>query len=451
MGVGSIVFIVLLILAGAIFGRNLGRIIANIKLGRKLSRNDRPAERWKLMAKVALGQSKMVVRPVAGLLHIFVYVGFVIINIEILEIIIDGIFGTHRVFSPYLGIDLYHFVINVFEVLAFLVLAGCVVFLIRRNVLKLNRFHKPEMKSWPTIDANLILVFEILLMGAFLTMNAADSVLMYNSTVVDLPAGLEHYTNPASKDGFLISQYLTGFLPVDVYQLAFIERFCWWFHIIGIFIFLNYIPFSKHFHILMAFPNVWYANLNAKGRFTNIESVTNEVKLMLDPSADPYATPPADAGVVEKFGAKDVTDLTWKNLMDAYTCTECGRCTSECPANQTGKLLSPRKIMMDTRDRLEEVAAGKRKNGADFEDGKSLLRDYITEEELWACTTCNACVEACPVNIDPLNIIVDLRRFLIMEESKSPESITAMFNNVENNGAPWAFSQADRANWINEN
>jgi len=451
MGVGSIVFIVLLLAAGVLFGRNLGRIISNIRLGRKLKRNDRPAERWMLMAKVALGQSKMVVKPVAGLLHIFVYVGFVIINIEILEIIIDGILGTHRVFSPYLGTNLYYFVINVFEVLAFLVLAGCVVFLIRRNVLKLSRFHKPEMKSWPTIDANLILVFEILLMGAFLTMNAADSLLMYASTIKDLPPGLEHYTNPASKDGFLVSQYLTGFLPNDLHQLAFIERFCWWFHIIGIFIFLNYIPFSKHFHILMAFPNVWYANLQPKGRFTNIEAVTNEVKLMLDPSADPYAAPAADTGVVEKFGAKDVTDLTWKNLMDAYTCTECGRCTAECPANQTGKLLSPRKIMMDTRDRLEEVAAGKRKNGADFEDGKSLLRDYITEEELWACTTCNACVEACPVNIDPLNIIVDLRRFLIMEESKSPESITAMFNNVENNGAPWAFSQADRANWINEN
>jgi heterodisulfide reductase subunit C len=451
MGISSIVFIVLLLLAGAVFGRNLGRIISNIRLGRKLKRNDKPAERWMLMAKVAMGQSKMAARPVAGLMHLFVYVGFVIINIEILEIIIDGILGTHRVFSPYLGIDLYHFVINVFEVLALLVIVGCVVFLIRRNVLRLKRFHKREMTSWPTIDANVILVFEILLMGAFLTMNAADSVLMYFSTITDLPPGLEHYTNPASKDGFLVSQYLTGFLPDDPHQLAFIERFCWWFHIVGIFIFLNYIPYSKHFHILMAFPNVWYSNLKPKGRFTNIEAVTNEVKLMLDPSADPYAAPTADAGEVEKFGAKDVTDLTWKNLMDAYTCTECGRCTAECPANQTGKLLSPRKIMMDTRDRLEEIAAGKRKNGTDFEDGKSLLRDYITEEELWACTTCNACVEACPVNIDPLNIIVDLRRFLIMEESKSPESITAMFNNVENNGAPWAFSQADRANWINEN
>jgi heterodisulfide reductase subunit C len=451
MGISNIIFIILLIAAGAIFGRNLLRIVSNIRLGRKLQRNDRPAERWMLMARVALGQSKMVVRPVAGVLHIFVYLGFVIINIEILEIVIDGIFGTHRVFSPYLGTDFYHFVINVFEVLAFLVLAGCVIFLIRRNVLKINRFHKPEMKSWPTIDANLILVFEVLLMGAFLTMNAADSLLMYFSTINDLPPGLEHYTNPASKDGFLVSQYLTGFLPNDLHQLAFIERVCWWFHIVGIFVFLNYIPFSKHFHILMAFPNVWYSNLNAKGQFNNIAAVTNEVKLMLDPSADPYAAPLADAPPPDKFGAKDVTDLTWKSLMDAYTCTECGRCTSECPANQTGKLLSPRKIMMDTRDRLEEVAEGKRKNGADFEDGKSLLRDYITEEELWACTTCNACVEACPVNIDPLTIIVDLRRFLIMEESKSPESITSMFNNVENNGAPWAFAQADRANWINEN
>jgi heterodisulfide reductase subunit C len=451
MGIGNIIFILLLIAAGVIFGRNFMRIISNIRLGKKLKRNDQPAERWKLMAKVALGQSKMVVRPIAGILHIFVYIGFVIINIEILEIIIDGIFGTHRVFSPILGDAFYYFIINVFEVLALLVLIGCVIFLIRRNVLKLNRFHKAEMKSWPTIDANLILVFEILLMGAFLTMNAADSALMQYSASASLPEGLAHYTNTASQDGFIISNWITIFLPADLHSLALIERVCWWFHIIGIFIFLNYIPYSKHFHILMAFPNVWYSNLNSKGRFTNLESVTNEVKLMLDPSADPYAAPAEDAPIPEKFGAKDVVDLTWKSLLDAYTCTECGRCTSECPANQTGKLLSPRKIMMDTRDRLEEVGEGKRKNGADFEDGKSLLRDYISEEELWACTTCNACVDACPVNIDPLSIIVDLRRYLIMEESKSPESITAMFNNIENNGAPWAFSQADRANWINEN
>jgi len=451
MGISNIIFIILLIAAGALFGRNLMRIVSNIRLGRKLNRNDRPAERWMLMAKVALGQSKMVVRPIAGILHIFVYLGFVIINIELLEIVTDGIFGTHRAFSSVLGANLYNFIINFFEVLALLVLAGCVIFLVRRNVLKLSRFHKPEMKSWPLLDANIILVFEIVLMTAFLTMNAADSVLMQFSAVVSLPEGLEHYTNAAAKDGFIVSQWITGLLPDNPYHLAMIERASWWFHIVGIFIFLNYIPFSKHFHILMAFPNVWYANLKPKGQFNNIEAVTNEVKLMLDPAADPYAAPPADAGVPEKFGAKDVTDLTWKSLMDAYTCTECGRCTSECPANQTGKLLSPRKIMMDTRDRLEEVAAAKRKNGADFEDGKSLLRDYITEEELWACTTCNACVEACPVNIDPLTIIVDLRRFLIMEESKSPESITSMFNNVENNGAPWAFAQADRANWINEN
>jgi len=451
MGIANIVFIVLLLLAGALFSKNVWRIVRNIRLGRALKRNDQPAKRWKLMAKVALGQSKMVVRPVAGLMHLFVYVGFVIINVEILEIVLDGIFGTHRLFAPILGNTLYYFLINSFEILALLVIVGCVVFLIRRNIMKLSRFHKSEMTSWPKTDANLILIFEILLMGAFLTMNAADSVLMQYADLGGLPDDLMHYASLAGHDGFVVSQWITGLLPDAANQLVTIERFAWWFHIVGIFAFANYLPYSKHFHILLAFPNVWYSNLNNKGQFNNIEAVTNEVSMMLDPSADPYAAPAEDAPPPERFGAKDVTDLSWKSLMDAYTCTECGRCTDECPANITGKLLSPRKIMMDTRDRLEEVGDQIAKNGKDFDDGKSLLRDYITEEELWACTTCNACVEACPVNIDPLTIIVDLRRFLIMEESKSPESITAMFNNTENNGAPWAFSQADRAKWIEEN
>jgi len=451
MGIANIVFIVLLLLAGALFSKNVWRIVRNIRLGRALKRNDQPAKRWKLMAKVALGQSKMVVRPVAGLMHLFVYVGFVIINVEILEIVLDGIFGTHRMFAPILGNTLYYFLINSFEILALLVIVGCVVFLIRRNIMKLSRFHKSEMTSWPKTDANLILIFEILLMGAFLTMNAADSVLMQYADLGGLPDDLMHYASLAGHDGFVVSQWITGLLPDAAHQLVTIERFAWWFHIVGIFAFANYLPYSKHFHILLAFPNVWYSNHNNKGQFNNIEAVTKEVSMMLDPSADPYAAPAEDAPPPERFGAKDVRDLSWKSLMDAYTCTECGRCTDECPANITGKLLSPRKIMMDTRDRLEEVGDQIAKNGKDFDDGKSLLRDYITEEELWACTTCNACVQACPVNIDPLKIIVDLRQYLIMEESKSPESITAMFNNTENNGAPWAFSQADRAKWIEEN
>lgn len=451
MGIANIVFIILLLLALGLFGKNVLRIVRNIRLGKELKRNDQPGKRWMLMTRVALGQSKMVVRPVAGLMHLFVYVGFVIINIEILEIVLDGIFGTHRLFAPLVGDGLYHFLINSFEVLALLVIIGCVVFLIRRNLLKLSRFHKREMKKWPTTDANLILIFEILLMGAFLTMNAADSVLMQAANEGNLPSDLGHYAVLAGHDGFIISQWLTGLLPSGFGELAAIERAAWWIHIVGIFGFANYLPYSKHFHIILAFPNVWYSNLKEKGHFSNNEAVTNEVKLMMDPEADPYAAPAEDAPPPERFGAKDVTDLSWKSLMDAYSCTECGRCTDECPANITGKLLSPRKIMMDTRDRLEVVGENVAKHGKDHDDGKSLLYDHITEEELWACTTCNACVQACPVNIDPLTIIVDLRRFLIMEESKSPESITAMFNNVENNGAPWAFAQADRAKWTEEN
>lgn len=451
MATGSIIFIVLLLAAGLLFGMNVNKIVRNIRLGKDLDRTDKKGERWKTMARVALGQSKMTVRPVAAIMHLFVYLGFLIINIEVLEIVLDGILGTHRLFTSVLGYDLYHLFINTFEVFALLVLVGCVVFLVRRNVLHISRFRKPEMKKWPSADANIILVVEILLMGAFLLMNAADSVLMEFAHLITLPEDLAHYEVLPGHNGFLISQWITGPLPNDPYQLAAIERGAWWFHIIGIFAFLNYLPYSKHFHILLAFPNTWYSNLEKKGRFTNNPAVTREVKLMMDPEADPFAAPAPDAPAPDRFGAKDVTDLTWKSLMDAYTCTECGRCTDECPANQTGKLLSPRKIMMDTRDRLVEVGKNIDKHGKDYDDGKSLLRDYISEEELWACTTCNACVQACPVNIDPLTIIVDLRRFLIMEESKSPESITAMFNNVENNGAPWAFSQADRAKWIEEN
>ncbi len=435
MGLQNILFIIVFIAATALFTINAKKIIRNIHLGRKLDRTDRKAERWKLMARVALGQSKMVVKPVAGSLHILVYVGFVIINLEVLEIILDGILGTHRLFAPFLG-SFYDFLIASFEFLALGVLVAVVIFYIRRNIIYIKRFRQNELNGWPRSDANLILLIEVLLMSAFLTMNAADQVLQNR--------GVEHYIQAGS---FPVSSVITGlFSSWSDGSLIVYERFTWWFHILGILAFLNYLPYSKHFHIILAFPNVWYSNLDNKGRFSNMAAVTNEVNLMMDPSAVPIEI---DGPV--KFGAKDIQDLTWKNLLDAYTCTECGRCTSECPANQTGKLLSPRAIMMKTRDRMEEVGKNIDVNKGEFkEDGKSLLHDFISPEELWACTTCNACVEACPVNIDPLSIIVDLRRQLVMEESAPPASLSAMFTNVENNGAPWQFSPADRLNWKDE-
>lgn len=394
-----------------------------------------------MMARVALGQSKMVSRPLAGIMHVFIYVGFVIINIEVLEIIIDGIFGTHRLFSFAGGV--YDLLIGSFEILAFLVLLACVVFLLRRNVAHIKRFHSREMTTWPKSDANIILLVEILLMFAFLSMNATDLLLQER--------GADHYV---SAGAFPVSSLIAPlFEGATTENLILIERGAWWFHIVGILLFLNYLPISKHFHIILSFPNVFYSRLTPEGKFSNMDRVTEEVKLMMDPNADPYAAPAPESngsGEIEKFGAKDVRDLHWKNLMDAYSCTECGRCTSVCPANLTGKLLSPRKIMMDTRDRLEEVGKIIDKHGPEYDDGKSLLRDYISEEELWACTTCNACVDACPVNINPLEIIVDLRRYLVMEESKSPTELNSMFNNVENNGAPWAFPQADRLKWAEE-
>jgi heterodisulfide reductase subunit C len=410
-------------------------VIRNIRLGREINRSDRKAERWKTMIKVALGQSKIVARPVAGILHIFVYAGFVIINIEVLEILIDGISGTHRIFS-FAG-TAYNFLIGSFEILALLVWVSCVIFLIRRNVIRLRRLNMPELKNWPRSDANIILITEILLMTAFITMNAADSVLQSR--------GFGHYI---SAGAFPVSTFFVNvFSSMSSDALVMIERTCWWFHIIGILAFLNYIPYSKHFHILLAFPNTWYSNLEKKGKFNEMENVSREVQLMLDPNAQ---VAPVVEGDPQRFGAKDIYDLTWKQLMDAYSCTECGRCTSECPANQTGKLLSPRKIMMDTRDRLEEVGRGIDKNGKEFKDERSLL-NYISEEEIWACTSCNACVQACPVNIDPLSIILDIRRYLVMEESKVPGGLATMFTKIENNGAPWQFSPADRLNWKNDN
>lgn len=439
MNISIIVFVILVIAAVGLFTKNVKTIFRNIKLGKDLDRNDKKGERLSLMARVALGQSKMQARPVVGILHFIVYVGFIIINIEVLEIVLDGILGTHRLFSP-LG-NIYSILISIFEVLALLVLIACVIFLIRRNVIRIKRFLSPEMGGWPKTDANLILIAEILLMTAFLLMNVVDVQLQ--------SLGSEHYPLVGS---FVISGMFEGmFVNLPEATLIVLERGLWWFHIIGIFAFLNYLPYSKHFHILLAFPNVFYSKLTPIGQLSNMAAVKKEVELMFDPNVDPYAAPPEPVGEPERFGAKDVKDLSWKQLMDAYTCTECGRCTDVCPANMTGKELSPRKILMDTRDRLEEVGKGIDKNGAAYDDGKSLLRDYIKEEELLACTSCNACTEACPVNNDPFSVIVDLRRYLIMEESKAPAEWTGIFTNIENNGAPWQFAQADRLNWKDEN
>ena len=440
MEVSNLIFALCLGIASFFFGRNVIKVRRNIMLGRDIDRSDRSRDRWMTMARVALGQSKMVVRPVAGFLHILVYVGFVIINIEVLEIVIDGLIGTHRVFA-FMG-AFYSFLIGSFEILAFLVLVACVLFIIRRNVLQIKRFVMQEMKGWPKLDANLILIFEVVLMSAFLLMQGADLALQN--------LGADHYVKAGS---FPISSFLLPlFDGMSIEAIVMIERACWWFHILGILAFLNYLPYSKHFHIILAFPNTYYSNLEPKGSFTNMASVKNEVQMMMDPNADPYAAPAEvdDAEDPGRFGAKDVNDLNWVQLMNAYSCTECGRCTSECPANQTGKLLSPRKIMMDTRDRLEEFGAHVSANGKDGDDGKSLLDDYITREELWACTSCNACTQACPINIDPLSIILDMRRYLVMEESAAPTELNMMFTNVENNGAPWQFPAVDRLNWKDE-
>ena len=437
----NVLFVVLLVLAVGLFAKNVKKINRNIQLGRAIDRNDRSNERWANMARIALGQSKMVKRPIAGLLHIVVYIGFILINIELLEIVVDGILGTHRIFAPYLG-GFYNVLIGSFEILAAMVLFAVIIFWCRRNVIRIQRFWKDEMKGWPKLDADLILYFEVVLMGLFLTMNGAD--LAIQTMFPDEP----HYLQAGA---FPVSQFLLPlFEGSDLSSLILVERSAWWMHIIGIFIFLNYLYYSKHLHILLAFPNTYFANLNPKGQFENNPNVTSEVQLMMDPNADPYAAGD-DTAEVDKFGASDVMDLNRIQLLNAYTCTECGRCTSECPANQTGKKLSPRKIMMDTRDRLTEVGDNMEKNKGTFvDDGKQLLGDYITAEELWACTSCNACVEACPVNIDPLSIIMDMRQYLVMEESAGPSDLNNMMSNIENNGAPWPFNQQDRANWAQE-
>tara|TARA_Y100000996_G_scaffold408651_1_gene388079 strand:- start:395 stop:1720 length:1326 start_codon:yes stop_codon:yes gene_type:complete len=436
----NLLFLIILLLGVGFFIFNIKKLISNIKIGKDIDRYDRKFLRWKNMTLLALGQSKMIDRPISGVLHLIVYVGFILINIELIEIIIDGLIGTHRVFAPYMG-SFYNFLIATFEILAFLVVIAVIIFWIRRNFIRIKRFMNPEMKGWPKYDADFILYFEIILMFLFLSMNATDSLLQELNV-----------SNYPKAGAFPVSVYLKPLYDgLSFSNLIFLERTFWWLHIIGILLFANYLYYSKHLHILLAFPNTFYANLEPKGKFVNNSNVTKEVKMMLDPDTDPFSASTSNS-IPEKFGVSDVVDMNWVQLLNAYSCTECGRCTSECPANQTGKKLSPRKIMMDTRDRLVEVGENYRKNKKKhIPDGKELLNDYITKEELWACTSCNACVEACPIGIDPLSIIMDMRQYLVMEKSSAPGDLNNMMGNIENNGAPWPFNNQDRLLWAKGN
>jgi heterodisulfide reductase subunit C len=433
--VQQILFIILVAFAIFLFAGKAKEIAANINLGHDEDLNDNKKERWKNVLLLALGQKKMFRYPLVGVMHFVIYAGFVIINIEILEIVLDGIFGTHRMFAAPLG-GFYTFVIDFFEILAMGVLLACVIFLIRRNIIKIRRLRMHELDGWPKTDANLILITEIILMSLFLTMNSADRALQLQ--------GNAHYLDHGN---FILSGIFAPMMQgLSASTLIGIERTCWWLHIAGIFAFLNYLPYSKHFHILLAFPNAYYKPLEPKGKMDNMESIEKEVLYMFKPELAPTNV---DAQT-QKFGAKDIFDLSWKNLLDAYTCTECGRCTAACPANTTGKLLNPRKIMMDTRDRMEEVRENIKTNGEFKDDGKSLLHNYITTEEIRACTSCNACVQECPVSINPLDIIFELRRSLVMEESNAPAEWNGMFSNIENNFAPWKFSPDERDKWAQE-
>ncbi len=432
----NIIFTFLLIFSLGFFARNIKKLITVINLGKPVNRSDNPLKRLSNMIRIALGQSKMVTKPISGALHVIVYLGFIIINIEVLEILIDGVTGSHRFFSKYFSTSIYNFLIASFEIFALLVLISVIIFWTRRNLLKIKRFLSSEMKGWPKFDADNILYFEVVLMLLFLSMNATDLILQERN-----------YEGYYSAGSFPVSSFMVpifdSFSTSTIYLL---ERVFWWSHIIGIFFFLNYLYYSKHLHILLAFPNTYYANLEEKGKFDVLESVKNEVLLMFYPEKASQ-----NNESVDKFGASDVLDLNWVQLMNAYSCTECGRCTSECPANLTGKKLSPRKIMMDTRDRLEKVSENISNNNGEFiDDGDRLLDNYISKEELWACTSCNACVEACPINIDPLSIIMDMRQYLIMEESSAHPDLNNMMNNIENNGAPWPYNQQDRELWIQE-
>ena len=432
----NIIFSFLLVISLGFFARNIRKLIRVINLGKPVDRSDNPGKRLSNMIRIALGQSKMVSKPISGALHVIVYLGFIIINIEVLEILIDGVTGSHRFFSKYFSTSIYNFLIASFEIFALLVLISVIIFWTRRNLLKIKRFLSSEMKGWPKFDADNILYFEVVLMILFLSMNATDLILQERN-----------YEGYYSAGSFPVSSFMVpifdSFSSSTIYLL---ERTFWWSHIIGIFFFLNYLYYSKHLHILLAFPNTYYANLEEKGKFDVLVSVKNEVLLMFYPEKASQ-----NNESVDKFGASDVLDLSWVQLMNAYSCTECGRCTSECTANLTGKKLSPRKIMMDTRDRLEKVSKNISNNNGEFiDDGDRLLDNYISKEELWACTSCNACVEACPINVDPLSIIMDMRQYLIMEESSAHPDLNNMMNNIENNGAPWPYNQQDRELWIQE-
>jgi heterodisulfide reductase subunit C len=432
----QILFVLVLAIAIWLFSRNIKDIRRNIRLGKEEDFSDQPGRRWKNVLLLAFGQKKMFRNPLVALLHLVIYVGFIIINLEILEIILDGIFGTHRLFLSPLG-NLYAWLINGFEFLAVGVLTVCVVFLVRRNIIKLKRFISHDLDGWPRSDANYILISEIILMILFLSMNASDTLLQSRE--------FSHYGQQLTGN-FYFSRWLHPLMDgLSNHGLVSFERSAWWLHILGILAFLNYLPYSKHLHILFAFPNAYYARLSPESKIRNMPAVQKEVQYAMQPE-----TAPQDAAAPSKFGAKDIFDLSWRNLLDAYSCTECGRCTDACPANQTGKLLSPRKIMMDTRDRVEEVGRNINENGSFKDDGKTLLGNYISVEELRACTTCNACVEECPVSISPLEIILELRRSLIMEDSNAPQEWNAMFSNVENNFAPWKFSPEERDQWTRE-
>lgn len=432
----QLIFLLVFALAGFIIYKRVSFLRRSIFLGKKEARNDNQDERWKTMMLVALGQKKMFKRLGPAFLHLLIYVAFIIINLEVLEFIIDGLSGQHRIFAPFLG-GVYNVAMNIFEFLAIAVLVSCFAFLIRRNIMRVDRLAMKELKGWPALDANLILIIEIVLMFAILTMNATDQILAER--------GVEKYI---ALQGLFFSGLIQPiFQGMSDGTLIFIERFAWWFHIVGILAFAIYVTYSKHLHIFLAFPNTWYSNLKPKGEMKNMDEVTNEVNMMLGIQTEATGEPPAE---VARFGAKDVNDLSWVNIMNAFSCTECGRCTAECPANITGKILSPRKIMMDVRDRAEEVVKSIDASGQGLEDGKSLLGDYTTKEEINACTSCNACVEACPVNIDPLSIILQMRRYVAMEESGSPAQWNAMFQNMETSFSPWKFAPTDRFNWADQ-
>lgn len=434
----SIIFLLLAFAGIGLFVRNILKIKRNILLGKAENRSDNPIKRWKLVLRIAVGQGKMLTRPVAGILHLVVYIGFVIINIELIEIFVDGIWGTHRYFGKILPFPLYNLTTGTVDILSFSVLIAVTLFFIRRNILKVPRLNSKDLLGWPHMDGNLILIIEFLMMLSLLIMNAADFTLQKKGILY--PCGFFPVSNCI---------FNNVFSTFSVKSLYIMQKSAWWFHYIGVLFFLNYLYFSKHLHILFAFPNTYFANLHNQGQLNDLDTVTKEVKLLLDPNADPYQAS-TEESVPEKFGVSDATDLSWIQLLSAYTCTECGRCTSSCPANLTGKKLSPRKIMMDVRDRIEEIGRNIDKNGNFLDDGKQLLVNYITPEEIWACTTCNACVEACPLLINPLSILIDLRRYLVMEKTAAPSELNSMMSNIENNNAPWQFSQNDRANWTKE-